>query len=78
MLVLSRNKNGEIVIEPAGIRIVVVDIDRNNGRVKIGIQAPDDQTILRSELVGHPERVGREARLVEQRRGLQRNAPKKR
>ena len=78
MLVLSRNKNGEIVIEPAGIRIVVVDIDRNNGRVKIGIQAPDDQTILRSELVGHPERVGREASLVEQRRGLQRNAPKKR
>lgn len=78
MLVLSRVKGGEIVIEPAGIRIVVVDFDRRSGRVKIGIQAPDDQTILRSELVGNPERAGREASLVEQRRELQRNATHKR
>ena len=78
MLVLSRIKNSEIIIEPAGIRIVVVDIDRRNGRVKIGIQAPNEQTILRSELVGNPERAEREASLVEQRRELQRNATHKR
>ena len=78
MLVLSRIKNSEIIIEPAGSRIVVVDIDRRNGRGKIGIQAPNDQTILRSELVGNPERAEREASLVEQRRELQRNATHKR
>ena len=48
MLVLSRKANEEIVI--AGeIRVRVLEVHGN--RVRIGIEAPRDVTILRDELI---------------------------
>jgi carbon storage regulator len=47
MLVLSR-KPGEQIVIGNDIRVSVVEV--KGGRVKIGIQAPDDVGIFRSEL----------------------------
>ncbi len=47
MLVLSR-KIGEAIVIGDGIRIVVVSFAQ--GRVKIGIEAPESTLILREEL----------------------------
>ena len=52
MLVLSR-KPGEKVVIDGGITITVVEV--NGGRVRIGIDAPADVEILRSELVAARE-----------------------
>ena len=51
MLVLSR-KPGEEIIVDGRIRIMVTEI--GNGRVKIGIEAPKDVHIARSELAPEP------------------------
>lgn len=48
MLVLSR-KPGEQVVIDGGIVVTVTAID--GGRVKIGIEVPEDVSILRGELV---------------------------
>jgi len=48
MLVISRKENQRIKIGD-NIEIVVVSIDKN--QVKIGIEAPKDVQILRSELI---------------------------
>jgi carbon storage regulator len=48
MLILSR-KTGDAIVIDGGIRIVVVQCDR--GGVRLGIEAPEHVTILRSELV---------------------------
>jgi carbon storage regulator len=47
MLVLSR-KPGEAIVIGNDIRVTVVEV--KGGRIKIGIEAPDDVTIFRSEL----------------------------
>ncbi len=47
MLILSRHVNESIVID-GGITITVVEIRGSN--VRLGIDAPDDTTILRSEI----------------------------
>jgi len=47
MLVLSR-KIGEQIIIANDIRVTVVEV--KGGKVKIGIEAPDDVAIFRSEL----------------------------
>lgn len=47
MLVLSRKVGEEIVIG-GNIRIVITKLE--NGRVKIGVDAPKDVKVLRSEL----------------------------
>jgi carbon storage regulator len=54
MLVLSRKVGERIVIEP-GIEIAVVDI--RGGRVRIGIAAPSDVGIRRSEIVPQESRL---------------------
>ncbi len=52
MLVLSRKKDETIVIKRAGnsdIKITIVRIDNKN-KVRVGIEADKDVTVLRSEL----------------------------
>lgn len=54
MLVLSRKIGERIVIEP-GIEIAVVDI--RGSRVRIGIEAPADVSIRRSEVATHGDHL---------------------
>ena len=58
MLVLSRGKHEKIYI---GDNITVTIADIQNGKVRIGIDAPEEMVILRAELVGN-EREGRTER----------------
>ncbi|BCX79335.1 carbon storage regulator CsrA [Campylobacter sp. 19-13652] len=48
MLVLSRKENESIIIN-GDIKIIISSISKNG--VKLGIEAPKNMTILRSELV---------------------------
>lgn len=48
MLVLSR-KSMETIVIGDGVKITVLKIDRN--QVRLGIEAPNDVSVLRSELV---------------------------
>ena len=48
MLVLAR-RLGESILVGEGIQITVIELHKN--RVKIGIDAPKDVTILRKELI---------------------------
>lgn len=48
MLVLSR-KSMEAIVIGDGVKITVLKIDRN--QVRLGIEAPNDVSVLRSELV---------------------------
>lgn len=48
MLVLSRKENESIIIN-GDIKIIIASIGKNG--VKLGIEAPKNMTILRSELV---------------------------
>ena len=53
MLVLSRGKNEKIVID-GGITICVVDI--RGDKVRLGIEAPDETIVHRSEVAAAIER----------------------
>jgi carbon storage regulator CsrA len=53
MLVLSRKKDETILLKTSNnedIRITVVKIDNKN-KVRIGIEAPREVTVVRSELI---------------------------
>ena len=68
MLVLSR-KPGEQIVIGNDIRITIVEVKGN--KVKMGIQAPDDVTIFRSELrdwLGAAPPPGADATPLPQRR----------
>jgi carbon storage regulator len=55
MLVLSRKRLEQIVIG-SSIRITVVKLEGNH--VRLGIEAPEDLTVLRAELLdGRPSRT---------------------
>ena len=47
MLVLKR-KAGEAIIIDGDIRVIILDVI--DGRVKLGIEAPDDVNIVREEI----------------------------
>lgn len=47
MLMLSRKKGQKILIQPAGVEVLVSEIKGN--RVLIGVSAPENQTIIRDE-----------------------------
>lgn len=49
MLVLTRRRDGKIVIPSLGVEILVVDII--GGKVKLGVKAPAEATILRGEVL---------------------------
>jgi carbon storage regulator len=51
MLILSRKVDESIVFEGLGIEVMVCAIDREQGRVKIGVTAPKSVTVLRHELL---------------------------
>ena len=59
MLVLSRKK-GESVIIDDNIEITVIDVSEN-GKVKLGIDAPKSISILRKEVKKAVESENREA-----------------
>lgn len=61
MLILSRKEEESIVIGDT-IKIKVVSIDK--GVVKLGIDAPSDVTILRSELLTAVEEANKDAALA--------------
>jgi carbon storage regulator len=64
MLVLSR-KLGEKICIGDNIQITVVDVER--GKIRLGIDAPRDVPIYRSELLpGHPANAAREEALSHQ------------
>ena len=54
MLVLSRKRMESVVIG-SGIRLTVVRIE--GGQVRLGIEAPDDLTVLRAELLEPKEQT---------------------
>ena len=54
MLVLSR-KSGESIVIDGDIRLTIVKVAGN--RVRLGIEAPSDVTVTRSELQRHPVAV---------------------
>lgn len=59
MLVLSR-KLGEKVVIGNNIVLTVVDID--NGKIRLGIEAPRDVPVVRSELLPEDQRPTAKAR----------------
>ena len=69
MLVLSRFVGQSFVIEPSGIRVTVVGVSMGGG-IRIGIDAPQSQTILREELVGNYQRMKRETSAMEARKNV--------
>ncbi|MEZ6058664.1 MAG: carbon storage regulator [Planctomycetaceae bacterium] len=52
MLVLSRKVDESIVLPDLGITIKVVSL--GNGRVRLGVDAPREVTVLRSEILEEP------------------------
>lgn len=67
MLVLSRRLNESLVIEPAGIRVTVLGV-QSNGQVRLGIEAPNSQTVMRDELLKTYAERRREAEERRERR----------
>lgn len=55
MLVLSRRENEKVIIDPKGVNIVLTVVRIDRGKVRIGIEAPDDLPIYREELL---QRIG--------------------
>jgi len=53
MLILTRRSNERIFI---GDDVVLVVLGIENNRVKLGIEAPSEVSILREEIVGDPKR----------------------
>lgn len=51
MLVLSRKTFEQIVIEAEGVQIIVVPVRCSDGRVRLGITAPENFSIKRIELI---------------------------
>lgn len=60
MLVLTRKENETIWIEPGHIKVTIVGV-RDDGVVRLGIEAPDNVTILREELIGRYEHMRHQA-----------------
>jgi len=52
MLVLTRKQNEKIVLEYGGVKISIVLLFTTPKRCRLGIEAPPEVTIYRSELEG--------------------------
>lgn len=53
MLVITRNIEEGVVFQPSGIEIVIVGVDAKSGRVRLGINAPKSEEIVRRELLAN-------------------------
>lgn len=52
MLVLTRRKGDRIVIDPETPDEIVIEVAHiGHGRVRIGIEAPDNRSVYRAELL---------------------------
>lgn len=49
MLVLHRKKHEVIALPGLNVRIIVLGVER--GKVKLGVEAPDDVNVVREELL---------------------------
>lgn len=65
MLVLGRKRGQDVWIEPAGIKLTIVNVDKRTGLVRLGIHAPHTQTIRRGELLERYELLRLEAERLE-------------
>lgn len=63
MLILGRRPGDTLVID-GGIKIVVLQCDRNG--VRLGIEAPSDVTILRGEIVNQIADENKRANVVKE------------
>lgn len=66
MLVLSRKKDETIILRGPNmddIRITIVRIDNKN-KVRVGIEADKEITVLRSELSSRPDSVKESSKIV--------------
>lgn len=62
MLVLSRKKDETILLKTSNnedIRITVVKIDNKN-KVRLGIEAPREVSVIRSELISKESKISAE------------------
>lgn len=59
MLVLTRRIDESIVIDPDGLNIVIKVLGLNDGKVRLGVDAPSHLAVHRDEIV---ERIERERR----------------
>lgn len=50
MLVVTRKAGEKVLIPEAGIEITIVSL-LSNGRVRLGIKAPEDMKVFREELL---------------------------
>ena len=58
MLILERKSNEAIIIEsPSGDIIEIHFLDTTRGKAKVGIDAPEDYSILRDELTEKYEKI---------------------
>lgn len=61
MLVVTRKKGQSIIIVQGNIEITVLEI--KNGKVKLGVNAPENTKILRKEIVDQTKSVNRDAKV---------------
>ncbi|HAN97716.1 MAG TPA: transcriptional regulator [Planctomycetaceae bacterium] len=52
MLILSRKQNERIVIGEGKDAVVLMVVDLQHGKVRLGIEAPRETPIVREELIG--------------------------
>lgn len=51
MLILDRYNNQSLLINGTEVRITVLGVNRNKGKVRLGVDAPADVSVHREELV---------------------------
>lgn len=58
MLVLSRRPSERIVLHVGGLRVDLVVVEIRSDKVRLGIDAPPEISVLRAELLDRPQTQG--------------------
>jgi len=74
MLVLSRKKGDAVIIDEK-IEVIIVDVSEN-GKVRLGINAPSDVSIVRKEIKDEVENENKEAAMNIDIKNLTKNIKK--